>query len=248
MHSAPTILLTRPQEDSAILAEKLRRIGFHSLVCPMLEISHLPGAVAKIETSITPGSAILITSRHAATLLPDSNIPRHTRVFAVGDETAEIAEKAGFSNIYVAGGTVQSLIASVMQQVDITTTRCVYIAGKSTFMDVTGLLTQSGAKDAVTVEVYDAHPIESLPHPIVMALLNKHVNGVVFFSRRTTQHFMHLCRTQNVAPELKSMDAFCFSRPISLILDTSEWRSILPCHVPKTPVLIELIRKHYSKR
>lgn len=90
--ASPTLLLTRPEEDSAPLAADARTNGFDVAIAPLLDIVPLP------PLPFTPADALLLTSARAAHLAARAwgaavlGLP----VYAVGPASARAAEAEGF--------------------------------------------------------------------------------------------------------------------------------------------------------
>lgn len=103
------ILVTRPRPGADATAARLRALGHHVVVAPLMETRATPW-----QPPATPPGAILLTSAFAARLAgPNANnfktLPTHT----VGSATAAAARAAGFTNVIEGPGNVQALLESV---------------------------------------------------------------------------------------------------------------------------------------
>lgn len=99
------LLLTRPAEESAALAQTLAAQGIHSSSLPLLAIEALPPAAEQdqILADLPRYSAVIVVSKPAARLgleLLERNCPQPLAAqpwFSVGAGTAEILRKHGLS-------------------------------------------------------------------------------------------------------------------------------------------------------
>ncbi|MEP1029540.1 MAG: uroporphyrinogen-III synthase, partial [Alphaproteobacteria bacterium] len=101
------ILVTRPEQDAAATAARLRDLGHDPLITPLMAVRFLPGP----PLDLAGVQALLVTSANGARALAarqaGSNIP--LPVLAVGDATARAARDLGFPDVESAGGDVDDL-------------------------------------------------------------------------------------------------------------------------------------------
>lgn len=206
------LLVTRPEPDAERTAAKLRARGHVVLVVPLLRIEPVQHA------QIGPGpfSALLVTSANAA-----SAVARHARfaelralpVFAVGDRSAEAMRAAGFVDVASAHGDVSDLAALVAG-------RCkpdaslLYLAGADRSGDLAGVLSARGFA-VETAVVYRAVATGALP-PEALAAMADGVDGVLHFSRRTSEAYVDVARAGGLPGDaLKGPVHFCLSSQVA---------------------------------
>jgi uroporphyrinogen-III synthase len=143
----PTILLTRPQVQSGMLAARLRQVlgdGFPILVSPVLDI--VPVA---FDLPFKPNYVIL-TSVHAVDAARAAGLTG-LPAFCVGDRTAEAAGEVGLL-ARSAGGDAADLIALLSQARP--PGRGLYLRGRHVAADLATELDSAGL-DTVAVIAYD---------------------------------------------------------------------------------------------
>ena len=87
------ILITRPREDAAALAEKLKARGHDVIVEPMLEIRPVAGAKVDLQGV----QAVVFSSANGVRAFALAESRRDLPALCVGDTTAAAAREAGFS-------------------------------------------------------------------------------------------------------------------------------------------------------
>ena len=107
----PTLLLTRPQNDAQAFAQEVlsHQPAAQIFISPVLTITPI-GTLPDLSAY----AAVVFTSRHAVACFVHAPIPKKMTCFAVGEATAEVAKKLGFSVINSAGAA-QDLILLVQK-------------------------------------------------------------------------------------------------------------------------------------
>ena len=121
------ILITRPREDAAPLAEKLKSRGHEVMVEPMLEIRLVPGAAVDLDGV----QAVLFTSANGVRAFVAAETRRDIPVFCVGDTTAAAAKAAGFTTVESAAGNVETLASLALQKLKPANGALVHAAGNA---------------------------------------------------------------------------------------------------------------------
>ena len=176
-----SILITRPVDDAAGPARRIEALGYTPVIAPMLRI------VRKAPTIPANIQAILVTSGNALATLTPSAIP----LLAVGDATAELARKKGFSAVHSAGRDAKSLAA---------------LAARLHRPEAGPLLLASGARQGQKLArdlraggfrvirrvCYAAHPVSRFPAEAAAALQSGMVHAALFLSAETAAAFVRL--------------------------------------------------------
>jgi uroporphyrinogen-III synthase len=102
------VLITRPAEDAARAAARLAALGHEAVIVPLLAISLLGGP----EVPLDGVQAILATSANGVRALARRTPRRDVPLFAVGPQTAETAQAAGFATVRNAQGDERALAAA----------------------------------------------------------------------------------------------------------------------------------------
>jgi uroporphyrinogen-III synthase len=184
------ILITRPAADAARTAAGLRARGHDAIVAPLLTVEYLSNA----ELGDGPWSAILITSANAARAIAGHKRRDELRripVFAVGKQSAQELRAEGFANVTSADGDGDDLAALVAARLE-PPARLLYLAGAERAGDLAGALrAKNFVVDAVVV--YRAVVAQTLPDEAAAALAAG-IDGVLHFSRRSTEGFLAAAR------------------------------------------------------
>ena len=89
------ILITRPEEDAASLADILTGLGHEVRVEPLLSVRLHDGAA--LDTA--DAQALLFTSANGVRAAAQLTTSRHLPALCVGDATAKAAREAGFTRV-----------------------------------------------------------------------------------------------------------------------------------------------------
>lgn len=177
--SAPAILLTRPQDESAALAETLAPLGWRPLVWPLIAIEATGAA-----PDLRGAQAVLFSSANAARRTNPAPIP----AFCVGAATARAAREAGFADVRAAEGDAKALLALALGALGPGGGPVAFARGETVAADIAGALRAAGFTVRESV-VYAARPATAAPPPVADALAGGAVAAATFYSPRTAQVF-----------------------------------------------------------
>ena len=206
------LLLTRPQADADRTAAALRARGHDVVIAPVLRIE----PIADADVSAGPWAAILVTSANAASAIAANRRVAELRalpVFAVGERSAQAMRDAGFLQVVSAGGGVADLVRLVVQKMK-PGAQLLYLAGSDRSGDLAGEL---GARDfaVLTVVVYRALAADTLP-PAAAAALAGGIDGILHFSRRSAEAYVHAVRAVGLGEAaLRKPAHFCLSAQVA---------------------------------
>jgi uroporphyrinogen-III synthase len=203
------LIVTRPEPDADRTARALIRLGHTVILSPMLDI--VADKTAKIPTRSY--QAVLVTSANAVRALagrPVRPVTVEVPLFAVGDQTALEAKRAGFSAARSAGGALEDLMQLIGEELKPADGPLLYAAGEEQAGDLAGLLARDGF-DVETAILYRAEPRARLANVAEEALKAGTVDGILFYSRRSAAAFALALRAGNLAPLAESIICFCIS-------------------------------------
>src|ERR1043166_5006459 len=103
------VLVTRPEPDAETTASQLRAKGHEVLISPLLSLTSQPCA----SVNLSGVQAILFTSANGVRAFAAHSQERGLPVFAVGPQTSDEAQAAGFAGVRNAGGDVTMLAEAV---------------------------------------------------------------------------------------------------------------------------------------
>ena len=242
MERRPRILVTRPAEDAAPLAVRLRVRGYDGLIEPMLEMVWLQGP----EPDLFDVQALLFTSANGVRAYAKRTGRRDRPVYAVGDSTAAAAHDAGFAEVESASGDVYALAALVRQRCSPNSGTLLHVAGTKLAGDLGGLLSEAG----FTVRreaLYEAVAARSLGRQTTEVLRTARVEAVLFFSPRTARSFVTLLAEADLLDHCRTVDAVCLSPAVADAacaygtLGAVPWRSVRVASRPKQDDLLDLL-------
>lgn len=233
------LLVTRPLQDAKTLASMLRAAGHKVTVDPLLTISFKPA----VSLSPVGVQALVVTSANglrALGSLPDFASWKQVPLFAVGPTTAAMARDAGFDEVHEAGGEVVSLGVLVREHATVAAGPIVHIAGTVTAGDLKGSLAREGFQVERAV-LYEAKAAESLADKTVCALHDGEIDGVLLYSRRSTEIFVALCDAAGIQGALGGLAAYCLSANAAAPLHAPQSPGLGAIHVANHPNEAELL-------
>ncbi|RKQ68329.1 uroporphyrinogen-III synthase [Oceanibaculum indicum] len=229
------VLLTRPEPESAALAERLKQDGIDSVTAPLLEI--VPRDPGPLPVPIEDVQALLVTSANAAARLPSVTDRRDLRVLCVGEATAEAVRVQGFAAVDSADGAIEELTALALGTLDPKAGPVLHLAGETVAGDLAGML-RLGGFEAHRLVVYEARPAEALAPRAVAELKRGRLDAVLFFSPRTAETFVRLVNAAGLAGKLGDVAAVAISDKAADACRTLPWRDIIVAASPDLPGML----------
>ncbi|ARP99106.1 uroporphyrinogen-III synthase [Pseudorhodoplanes sinuspersici] len=233
------LLLTRPVFEAERTAAALRARGHEVAFAPMLEIEHIPD----VSIGAGPWSAVLMTSGNAARAIAEH--PQHDRLaslrcFAVGAQTAAAAKRAGFNDVVSANGDGGDLAKVILQHVASDAEPLLYLAGDDRARDMAAELAPAGLRLEIVV-IYRAKAAAHFATEINDGLRSGRFDGVLHYSRRSTEIFVACARESNVTAAAAGLKHFCLSRRASEPLSDIGATQIAVAARPDEAAMLELI-------
>lgn len=232
------VLVTRPQPDADMTAERLREIGHTPLVAPLIEIQGLNQAGS---LDISGFQAVLVTSANGARALARATDCRDTQIFAVGAASAETARQAGFKSVESADGDVGALKLLVMECLDPGVGHLLHITGSVTAGNLAGELRCAGFSVNAN-QLYQADTVSTLPTKILDGITQHRIDAMIFFSPRTSRTFMQLVRKAKILELLNNINVFCLSEEVRKSLEESYFEDVRVAQRPEQDSLFQLLQ------
>ena len=209
------VLVTRPAEDGAEIAQRLAAMGHEALLAPLLRIEFHPGPSLALDGV----QAILATSANGVRALAARTIARDLPLFAVGPQTAAAAGAAGFIRVRNAAGDAAALAAHAREWADPAKGPLFHAAGE----DASGALAETLRALGFQVRrenLYRVIAVPEMPAEAAAALAQGTVDAALFFSPRSAEIFaacvvraglntrsvMAVCISENTAEALGGME------------------------------------------
>ncbi len=180
----PRVLLTRPQSDSEPLALALRKLGYETVIEPLLEIQpvqELPPDSSKIQAvMLTSAHALDFLDRHGAAVETLRSLP----CYCVGARTAAAAQAFGFACVENADGDGLALAALLQQNRQSAQGALLHITARDADSRGREALQQAGFTVQTWV-TYQAEATPTLSSDLMQLLRAQKLDAVLLFSPRT---------------------------------------------------------------
>ena len=202
------VLVTRPREQAAETARRLRALGHEPLLDPVLEIRQLPLAPPAFEGV----AAIAITSANAAPVL--ASVPVALPVYAVGVATARAARAVGRAEVHSADGDGIDLAAVLRRSLTASAGTILHLAGEDVREGLEGCLVAAGYRSRRAV-VYAAAPAPDVGGEVAAAIAARRVDAALFFSPRSAALWTVRIEAAGLAGDLAGTLAACLSEAVA---------------------------------
>ncbi len=255
-HEPIRVIVTRPPQDAAELAARLTERGLAPIICPAMQIEWLSAAQARPLSHDAVGLAFTSANgvrAFEALFLQNGSAKsfRDLPVYAVGQATADAAERAGFRGIHTGGGELSSLTALIAKSLSKQGSRkqgpIIHIAGSDRAGDLIKALHDQGI-NAERVVLYKAQANDTLTTGAEHAIKSQartsnadHALWVALFSPRTADIFLKQIETAELSEALCHVNAACLSEAVAARLKGASFKSIKIAKTPITKDLIDLI-------
>ena len=215
------ILLTRPLEDCHEMILKFQSLGH--------EVSHLP--LISIEglehesLNYSEFRGIIFTSSNAVKFLDIKNIDKKTICFCVGSATEKKAKSSGFQNVFAADGNVDNLKELILQSLNSTEGKLLYITGEV----ISSNLDQDLISNGYTIERlinYRANPIEKYDEDFIKKLKLKIPEITYIYSQNSAINFLKIIKNYQLETLWMNTNLMCISEKTSSILNEVKWKKI----------------------
>ena len=209
------VLVTRPEPGASETAQRLRALGYHPTVTPLLRVDRLePPLPEEVD-------AVLVTSGNALPCLPATL--HGTSLLAVGNATAGRARTAGFTRVLSADGDASAL-AALAKQACRPGAALLLATGRGQGAALAAALHEAGFA-VHRRAVYAARPVERMPQAAVRALQDGGLAAALFLSAETARAFARLLPPQ-LLPALAGVEALAIGQPAAEALRFLPWRRV----------------------
>lgn len=226
------VLITRPRDDAARAAAKLEALGHEPVIVPLFAISFLDGP----EVALDGVQAILATSANGVRAFARRSPRRDVALFAVGPQTAEAAEAAGFRIVRNAQGDAAALAAVAREWASPQEGALLHVKGTESndafaaSLEAQGFVVQG-------VKLYEIAAVAA-PPPELRAALGE-VDAALFFSPRSAQVFRDCVRGAGL--DTSALLAVCISKSTMSALLPLRFRQTRVAAAPNQQALLECL-------
>ena len=239
--AALRLLVTRPHDDAEAFGSLLRARGHEPVIAPLLELRRT-GSDAINTTGI---AALLATSANGIRFFAARSPERTLRVYSVGPQTAQMARAIGFTDVVSADGDWEALARTVIKSADPGKIRLLHVAGVEAAGRLAEELRSSGFQ-VDTLILYEAVPVESLPHEAETSLRDDMLDGVLLFSPRTARTFAALVGKAALLSHCERITAFCISAATAARLATVRFARVEIATRPNQGAMLDLVARRGS--
>jgi len=207
------ILVTRPIAQALKTRERLEAFGHQVSLAPMLEILFPVESVIDLEGV----QAIAVTSANAIEGMiqrPDRAQLCNVPIFAVGDRTAQRAERAGWRTVHSAAGAVGDLARLLQSSLSRDGGSILYAAGSDRAGDLAETLKTVGFQ-VMLAEVYRARAVEQLPVSVVRELCDGNLDAIFVYSARTADQLLACMKSLGLMDSLRTVRICALSPAIA---------------------------------
>jgi uroporphyrinogen-III synthase len=230
------ILISRPQEDAARLAELLRARGHEPLCASLLSVRFFDGP----ELTFEGVSAIVATSANGIRAFAKRTERRDLRIFAVGPQTADAARKAGFGEVECADGDATTLAEKVLEWVKPEEGVLLHAASADNEGQLKTLLAEEGYTVDVTV-LYEVVALHKLPEIAREAMVHHALDAAVVFSPRSAMALRDCIIRAGLADSCKDIAAVCISTASAVALEPLVFRKVIVAERPNQAAMLEAV-------
>ena len=211
------IILTRPIEDAAPLAEKLLQLSHVPFITPLLKIVARQGVLIHAK----PYQAICLTSANAIRVMNNVSSIRAIPLYAVGQQSEQMAIDKGFIEVSAQGGDVNGLHKFLVDHLNPQNGPLLYLSGAETSGDLQGRLQASGF-EVDRIITYDAvkSALTAFRNEIAKA------DAVLIYSPRTAKLWVGEIETMGLTEQAARIKHICLSDNVAANLPQSWPRAI----------------------
>ncbi|MDD9331836.1 MAG: uroporphyrinogen-III synthase [Wolbachia sp.] len=231
-----SILLTRPLLDSLDTRNMLRKHGYKVYIEPIFTIKYLHPDISAYEFDV-----VISTSKNSIKAFSHVCKVDDLSIITVGSSTMQTAKDLGFSNIISADSNVYGLITFIKVHYS-NTIKFLYIRGQEVSCDLKKRLTDENF-NIKEVILYKTIIKRNLTNRCTNLLLDKKINGIVFFSAQTARVFCSLVLKSELSNMMKDIVAYVMSKNIADSLKSIKWKAVVISRLPTQENLIDTINK-----
>lgn len=238
------VLVTRPEPDASLTAERLRAAGYEVLVAPMLE------TVFSTEPLDDKGMGnFVVTSRNgvrALAKLVSQETRDATTLYTVGDATAALARDVGFKHVRSAAGAVDDLVELIGPANTDDSKQLIYVCGRDRKGRLEDKLQANGWQVDVAVRYY-SDSVDHFSPDILDAFKNQTIDAVLLYSNRTAEALEGLIKQHNLSQSANSIKFFCLAKGIESVFDRFREIQLIVVEQPNEQSMFDALA-HYQNR
>lgn len=245
------LLLTRPADDCAALAETLAAQGIFSSCLPLLEIAPLPvsATIRQALTRLPDCSAVVVVSKPAARIaldLLDTCVPQALPMpwFSVGSATGEILRDHGLDvHVPDAGDDSEALLQlpRLREVLGQPGARVMILRGEGGRELLAERLRESGAS-VEYLELYRRELPAYAPQTLPRRIEAERLNGLVVSSGQGFEHLRQMAG--DAWPRIAQLPLFVPSPRVAELAHAAGAQTVVDCRGASAAALLTALREH----
>jgi uroporphyrinogen-III synthase len=200
------VLVTRPHEDALETQILLGARGHEAIVAPLLEVRFRDGP----EIDLAGVQAIVATSANGVRALARRTARRDLPVFAVGPQTAQAAQAAGFANVKNADGDADALAIAIPLWTSAAIGELLHATGAEGAGRLAKALATAGFKVRTEV-LYDVLGVSELTRNVAAEFAADRIDAVMLLSPRSASTFVQCIERAGLRTQARRVIAACIS-------------------------------------
>lgn len=235
------VLVTRPEPDASLSAERLRAAGYDALVAPVLETIFLDDALDSPQLA-----DFVVTSRNgvrALAAISSLEMRQTSTLYTVGEATAALAAEAGFKYIRTAAGTVDQLADLIGSANGVDCKNLIYVCGRDRKGKLEDKLRANGWQVDVAIRYY-ADPVDYFPSHVLQAIRGQNIDAILLYSNRSGEAFKALIEKYDLSQSTNSIIFFCLAKSIESVFDGHQEIQLIVVEQPNEQSMFDALALH----
>ena len=231
------IVITRPEEDSLFLIERLKTLGHIVTHLPVIKVEKLKTEKINFKNY----KAVIFTSSNAIKFLNIDKFDSKIKCYCVGKSTELMARKTGFTNTCSSEGTVDSLIELIIRTFENKSQKLLYLGSEFISKDLDVDLKNVGFL-VDRISNYTTTPIEEI-NEVTLDFFKKKTPDVIFvYSSRSAKSLFNLINKYSLLNVVTQSNLMCISEKVLLVLKQIKWKKVFVFSPGEEEFLLNKIR------
>ena len=231
------IVITRPEEDSLFLIERLKTLGHIVTHLPVIKVEKLKTEKINFKNY----KAVIFTSSNAIKFLNIDKFDSKIKCYCVGKSTELMARKTGFTNTCSSEGTVDSLIELIIRTFENKSQKLLYLGSEFISKDLDVDLKNVGFL-VDRISNYTTTPIEEI-NEVTLDFFKKKTPDVIFvYSSRSAKSLFNLINKYSLLNVVTQSNLMCISEKVLLVLKQIKWKKVFVFNPGEEEFLLNKIR------
>ena len=231
------IVITRPEEDSLFLIERLKTLGHIVTHLPVIKVEKLKTEKINFKNY----KAVIFTSSNAIKFLNIDKFDSKIKCYCVGKSTELMARKTGFTNTCSSEGTVDSLIELIIRTFENKSQKLLYLGSEFISKDLDVDLKNVGFL-VDRISNYTTTPIEEI-NEVTLDFFKKKTPDVIFvYSSRSAKSLFNLINKYSLLNVVTQSNLMCISEKVLLVLKQFKWKKVFIFNPGEEEFLLNKIR------